>query len=220
MNYKSNSDVILLDHMGDDHSIISAARTSTGSSMKGYEADKKLLKYLWKNKHHSPFEQVVFTFHVTTPIFVARQIMRHRTGSFNEVSARYKEMEMTFFTPESWRAQSQSGNKQGSDGTIFPELWEDCHEAMEMAYYQIQKTYETLLIHGVAKEIARTVLPVGMYTELVMTFDLRNLLHFIELRLDGHAQPEIQEVAKQCLSLIQPIVPWTIECFLGDGNER
>jgi len=219
MIFKNDSYVILLDYMGDDHSIISAARTSTKTSMRGQEADKRLLRHLWKNKHLSPFEQVCFTFHVKTPIFIARQIMRHRTGKFNETSARYKEMEMIFFKPDIWRAQNITGNKQGSSGNIPPGKWEGCYDAMEMAYYQIQQTYETLISHGVARELARTVLPVGMYTELVMTFDLRNLLHFIKLRIDEHAQPEIREVASQILAIIQPIVPWTVELFLEGEDE-
>ena len=215
MNIRTGSDVILIDSMGDDLTIVAAARTSTGAEKtKGDEKDRKLLEYLWKNHHHSPFEQLSFTFHVKTPIFVARQMMRHRTGKFNEASARYKEMPLDFWMPETFRAQNLTGNKQGSDGEIENGAW--AKRQVEAIYTKVGEVYENLLRMGVAKEIARTVLPVGLYTEMVVTFDLRNLLHFIKLRKDPHAQPEIQEVAFKMLELIRPIVPWTIQAFLDN----
>ena len=216
MKFRTGSDVILIDSMGNDLSIVGAARTSTGADKtKGYEKDKKLLQYLWKNNHHSPFEQVSFTFHVKTPIFVARQMMRHRTGKFNEASARYKVMPLEFWTPETFRAQNLDGNKQGSKGEV--ENQAAAFNSLKTAYQDAADAYENLLHLGVAKEVARAVLPVGLYTEMVVTFDLRNLLHFIKLRADGHAQPEIQEVAWKMLSIIREIVPWTVGIFELDN---
>jgi thymidylate synthase (FAD) len=207
------SEVLLLDHMGDDYAVIDAARISTGKSgqRKGEELDKKLLRYLYTAKHTGPFEHVIFKFYIKTPIFVARQIMRHRTGKWNEASARYKEMPTIFFAPEFWRAQNLEGNKQGSNGLIDEQ--DEATELMMHAYEVCVDSYHRLLGFGTAKEQARIVLPVGLMTELFMTLDLHNLLHFLRLRMDSHAQPETQEVGRQILKLITPLVPWTMELF-------
>jgi len=214
MTLTNESSVSLIGHFGDDYTIIDAARTSTGKERKGIVADKKLLSYLWKNQHLSPFEQVNFQWHIVTPIFVARQIMRHRTFRFNEASARYKQMPMDFFSPEVWRKQNTEGNKQGSSGEIDNQIF--CQSTMELAYNCAELAYNELLLAGVSKEQARMVLPVGLMTEMVVSTDLRNLLHFVQLRTDPHAQPEIQEVANKMFDLVSEIVPWTCDLFLED----
>jgi thymidylate synthase (FAD) len=219
MNILNHSEVTLVDHMGDDLSVVRAARVSTGAAAtKGPEADKKLLLFLWANHHLTPFEQVSFTFHVKTPIFVARQLFRHRSGAYNEASARYKEMPTEFFMPELWRLQNVTGNKQGSGGFLDDELQTVADEIAMKAFGQAELSYKCLLDIGVAKELARVVLPVSLYTEFFCTFNLRNLLHLIALRTDSHAQPEIQTVAQQMRDLIAPIVPWTLEAFDAQPN--
>ena len=216
----SESFVELVDHMGDDYRVLQAARVSTGSqARKGDEADKKLIMYLWKNMHQTPFEKLVFEFKVKTPIFVARQVFRHRMGSFNEASARYKEMDFEVFTPEVWRQQNTEGNKQGSAGAIRAQ--EQANFLMLLAYDQAAASYEQLLALGVAKELARVVLPVGLYTEFFWTINFRSLANFLALRLDAHAQPEIQDLAQRMAALVKPLIPWTYEAFetYGRGGE-
>lgn len=215
MTTNTASTVTLLGSYGNDYTIIDAARTSTGKAgVRKGEDDRKLLAYLYKNGHLSPLEQVSFQFHVHTPIFIARQMMRHRTGKWNEASARYKQMPTEFFFPAIWREQNKEGNKQGSSGALTN--GDKATLLANRVYHLAEAVYLELLEMGVAKEQARIVLPVGLYTELVVTFDLRNLLHFLELRLDSHAQPEIQTVARQMLEHIRPIVPWTVEIFMED----
>lgn len=218
MNLVYESKVELLGSYGNDYTVIDAARTSTGKTKKqrAEEADKKLLKHLYTNKHMSPFEQVSFQFHITTPIFVVRQLFRHRTLKPNEASARFKEMPMDFFMPPKWRGQATSGNKQGSSPDAIDQS--GLSVIARHAYAAAEAAYLSLLDRGVAKELARSVLPVSLMTELVISVDLRNLMHLLELRLDSHAQPEIQDVARLMLEAIKPIVPWTMEIFQEGGK--
>lgn len=203
--------VKLIDYMGSDHKIVAAARVSYGdSASKGDEADKRLLRYLLTNGHTSPFEQVNFTFLVKLPIFVARQWMRHRTWSYNEVSGRYTELPEDFYSPKQWRGQDTK-NKQGSSGVVaYPHtvraLYEDVCEEMF-------STYKMLLKDGVSRELARMVLPLSTYTEMYASVDLHNLLHFLKLRLDSHSQYEIRCYAEAMKTLITPVVPWTMEIW-------
>ena len=221
MNILNHSEVDLIDHMGNDLTVVRAARVSTGrDDITGQDLgrDKKLLLHLWSHYHHSPFEQVSFTFHIKTPIFVARQLLRSRTLKPNEASARYKEMPTEFFLPEKWRLQNTTGNKQGSSGFLDDDAQKIADDIAIDALEHVEKAYKVLLSMGVAKELARITLPVGLYTELFVTADLRNLLHLIALRTDSHAQPEIQSVARQMRQLIEPFVPWTLEAFDAQPN--
>jgi thymidylate synthase (FAD) len=213
MTTKNESEISLIEWLGSDYTVVESARVSTGNAgRKGDEADRKLLKYLWKNEHLSPFEQVNFRFHLKTPIFIARQLMRHRTFRFNEASARYKEMPTEFFLPKRFREQA-GNNKQGS-GSDMDDTEQSIAWSLTMkAYEACEGAYEIMLERGVARELARIVLPVGLMTELVFSVDLRNLLHFVRLRDSDHAQPEIREIAVKMKKLIKPIVPWTIEAF-------
>ncbi len=203
--------VELLDHYGSDARIVSAARISYDSESKGKETDKKLLFYLYKNKHTSPFEQCNVTFRIKFPIFLMRQFVRHRTFRLNEWSGRYSELEDEFYLPERWRAQDNK-NKQGSfvDAHIDQAL---ATHAATGAYEKCYKAYEELLALGVAKEQARFVLPVSIYTKIVVNIDLHNLLHFFRLRLDPHTQKEMQDLAQAMLDLVSPLYPWTFEAF-------
>lgn len=196
-----------------DKEIVRAARVSyaNDSTVTSEEKDSKLIKYLMVNKHTSPFESVVFTFHVQCPIFIARQFMRHRTFSYNEVSARYTELPEDFFVPESLPVQAK-GNKQMSDASSVDYEWIlllDLKDHNEASY----RLYKDLLEAGVSREYARTVLPVSIMTRFYCTVDLHNLFHFLRLRLHAHAQKEIREVAESMLALIEPLAPLSVAAF-------
>lgn len=217
-----------IDHLGSDQRIVDAARVSYGSSSKGESADKKLLFYLYKNRHTSPFEQCSISFHIKLPLFVQGQMVRHRTQKLNQVSARYTEMKEEFYFPEKWRKQDTK-NKQGSledsdlsdnPNLVVPHLHDSGHmgendtntyvkELCEYSY----NVYKSMLEAGIAKEQARMILPQNLYTVIVSTWDLHNLLHFFSLRLDEHAQWEIREYAKAMFKITEEQFPWTIEAF-------
>jgi len=205
----------LVEHMGTDLAISRAARVSYNAEPR--EEDAGLIRYLMKNKHTSPFEAVVFTFDVKAPIFVYRQWHRHRTWSYNELSARYKELPNEWYVPLAKTIGIQSEtNKQARiiDGST--------EASLKMAAMQLQidsacdhafKVYEALLADGCPREVARVVLPLATYSHMFATVDLHNLFHFIRLRADSHSQWEIQQYAKAMLELITPIVPNAVEAF-------
>lgn len=201
-----------MDFMGDDASIVRAARVSYAGDLDEHSAerDEKLLRYLLRNGHTSPFEHVVFTFRVSAPIFVARQWMRHRTWSFNEISARYAELPNRVYQPEEWRGQA-SHNKQMSDGAV--ENQQAATDAYNAATDAAFAAYEQLIGMGVAREQARAVLPVGVYTDFYATVDLHNFLHFVRLRDHEHAQPEIRNFAGAMKRLVQNHVPVTMKIW-------
>jgi thymidylate synthase (FAD) len=205
--------VRLVDAMGSDASIVQAARVSYGQGTKTPEEDRKLLKYLLKNQHTSPFEMVRFKFHIKLPIIVVRQWSRHRTWAYlslNEISGRYTQLKDEWHTPDKWRAQDTK-NRQGSDGLIKEQAL-----ATELYTSLMEKTfevYEALLGLGVAREQAREALSLSVYTELYVSVDLHNLMHFLNLRDDSHAQLEIQEYAKALKQLTRTVVPVTMELY-------
>ena len=185
-----------LNHSGDQYTILGAARISTGGdAKKGKKEDFGLLRYLYKNEHLSPFEQVSFQFTVKIPHFIAKQLLRHRTFKFNEYSLRYSEAIMDMYTPSEWRRQGNK-NHQGSGDPINKDAQDLAHNIVMRAYGASRVAYFGLLDLGVAREMARTVLPLGNYTLITFTADLRNLMHFLELRLHEHAQKEIRDVAQ------------------------
>ena len=201
-----------IDHVGTDLDILEAARISYKSPSKGEEADKKLLAYLWKSKHTSPFEMVKIKFNIKLPILVMRQLVRHRMQNLNEVSARYTQLPCEFYIPKVWRQQDFK-NKQGSIKARkdFPhDQFEDMVKSQVSEAYRI---YERLLDCGVAREMARMVLPLNIYTEIYSCWDMKNLLHFITLRDDSHAQAEIQEYGKAVKSICEELFPWTMEAY-------
>lgn len=199
-----------IDHHGSDLRIVEAARISYRSPSKGDGADKKLIGYLYKNKHTSPFEMVKVTMNIKLPIFVMRQYVRHRMQNLNEVSARYTELPNEFYIPQTWRAQDVK-NKQGSVAadlqheTLTTTVREQCAQAYA--------TYQGLLDQGVAREMARMVLPVNIYTEIYSCWDLKNLLHFVTLREDAHAQAEIQDYGRAIKSILTELFPWTMDAY-------
>lgn len=202
--------VRLVDSMGSDLSVVRAARVSYAAEWRAGEdtgSDNRLIRYLWKNHHTSPFEAVTFTFEVKAPIFVFRQWHRHRTWSFNEVSARYTELPAEFYVPRPEHIGVQSTeNKQMRDqrqdilDTMSPVLIRGaCERAFEV--------YQGLLAASVPRELARSVLPVATYSHMFATVDLLNLMKFLTLRCHAHAQYEIRVYAEAMRSLIQSIVP-------------
>lgn len=203
--------VRLVDHMGDDSRIVQSARVSYGDGTKSVRQDKGLIDFLTRHKHTSPIEQVEFTFHLKLPLFVMGQLVRHRTASLNQMSARYSVMKDEFYIPAKIRTQDQN-NKQGSnveDLDNEEELIRMFQENAERSYAE----YEQLLEQGVAREMARMVLPQNLYTEVYWNQDLHNLLHLLRLRMDSHAQWEIQQYAEAMYQLIKDIVPWAVESW-------
>lgn len=208
--------VRLVDHMGSDLSIVRNARVSYDAEWRTGEdegKDAKLISYLVKNRHTSPFEAVQFTFDVKAPIFVFRQWHRHRTWSFNEVSARYAALPEEFYVPDAAQLTTQStSNKQMRTADQHPRAAE-WREFMDMHNRTTFDLYRSMLDDGVPRELARAVLPVATYSHMFATVDLHNLMHFLKLRLHEHAQYEIRVYAEAMLRLIEPLVPVTVAAF-------
>lgn len=200
--------VRLVDYMGDDRRVVQAARVSTGSGLKTPAEDEKLIHYLLKNGHTSPFEQVEFTFHVKLPIFVARQWIRHRTAHVNEFSGRYSEFPDEFFVPDVDTIMGQDEvNRQGRSESV-PEGAANrfVGKTVSHAHLSLQE-YRWAREDGVAKELARINLPVSAYTQWYWKIDLHNLFHFLYLRLDSHAQYEIRVYAQAIEEIVKTVVP-------------
>lgn len=200
----------LVDFMGSDNRVVSSARVSFGGTSKGEERDKGLIKYLLEHRHHTPFEHCYFQFHVCCPIYVARQWMRHRWGSFNEISARYTQVKDEFYIPQEFRGQDIK-NRQGSvaadlDNNALHKIYEDAINASFEAYNK-------LIEAGVAREMARGVLPVCQYTQFYWSVNARSLLNFLQLRQDGHAQYEIRVYADAIAQIFKEKLPWSWEAF-------
>ena len=196
-----------------DSAIVQSARVSYGQGTKMVSEDRGLVRYLMRHRHSTPFEMVEFKFHIAMPIFIARQWIRHRTANVNEYSARYSIMPDRFYRPdiENVRKQSKS-NRQGGEGPIDAGTAEEFLKLLESAEANYAK-YLDLTERGVARELARAVLPVSVYTEWYWKCDLHNIFHFLSLRMDPHAQIEIQDYAKAMYELIKPIVPVACEAF-------
>lgn len=206
--------VELRDHMGGDQSIVDSARVSiAGEEVKPSSTNRQLIRYLLRHKHTTPFESIRFTFAVKLPIFVARQWMRHRMGTFNEMSARYGILPEEFYVPEVSRLNAQAkDNHQGSDSSVIADPVYASALIRESAKVSFEN-YQELIQSGLARELARVVVPVSTYTKFYWTVDLWNLMHFLRLRLDGHAQKEIQVYGEAILELIRDIAPLAVEAF-------
>lgn len=208
--------VRLVDHMGNDLSVVRSARVSYDAEWRTGEdegKDTKLIHYLMKNRHTSPFESVVFTFEVKAPIFVFRQWHRHRTWSFNEISARYSVLPDEFYVPEVDQITTQStSNKQMRTTEQHPHA-ESLRGHIRDICTLAHSDYQWLIRQGVPRELARGVLPVNTYSKMFATVDLHNLFHFLKLRLHEHAQYEIRVYAEAMLALIRPIVPISVAAF-------
>lgn len=189
--------VRVVDYMGADSSIVQAARVSYGIGTKRVREDRALIRYLLRHAHTTPFEMCEIKLHVRVPMDIWRQWIRHRTASVNEYSTRYSvAIDSAQRTPaDEWRMQS-AGNRQGSDGVIEPDLGEML-TAQEAELHRLSReVYEHRLELGVAREQARKDLPLSTYTEAYWKTNLHNLLHFLALRMDSHAQYEIREYAR------------------------
>lgn len=210
--------VELIDHMGSDLSIVNAARVSFGKRKESFdEGDAKLVRYLASHEHCSPFRHAYVTLHIKAPIFVLRQWMKHRIASeFNEISGRYVEFQPDYYVPCEFRSQSENV-KQGSDG-----LLDENKSAMARSSYLIACNtsfmhYKHLIDLGVAKEQARCVLPLGLYSEVYWTASLQTIAHFLYLREDSHAQQEIQEYAAAVRRLVEPLFPVSLNALLANS---
>ncbi|MEM1329171.1 MAG: FAD-dependent thymidylate synthase [Planctomycetota bacterium] len=202
-----------------DSAIVQAARVSYGAGTKKVHEDRGLIRYLLRHQHTTPFEMVEFKFHVAMPIFIARQWIRHRTANVNEYSARYSVVPDRFYRPAADAVRKQSAsNRQGGELPFDRTVPEEARTADEyLAYLDSVEaqyaTYESLLDKGVSRELARAGLPVNAYTEWYWKCDLHNILRFLALRIDSHAQKEIRDYAEAMLALIEPIVPVTVEAW-------
>lgn len=206
----------LVDSMGNDSSIVRAARVSYGTGTKKTSEDRGLIRYLMKHKHTTPFEMVEYCFHLKLPIFVARQHIRHRMASVNEYSGRYSVMSNEFYSPEMERIQGQSlTNKQGSGDELSLEKKLKSKVIVdEISEYAYGKYSELISDNiGMSRELSRTVLPVSNYTEMYWKIDLKNLLHYIFLREDSHAQEEIQIYASAMASFVKKNCPIAYEAY-------
>jgi len=204
--------VEVIDFMGDDKAIVDAARVSYAEGTSFVRSDEKLLRYLMRKKHTSPFEQCEIKLRIKVPLFVWQQWLRHRTASINQESHRYSEVKHEFYQPGpgGWRAQGHI-NKQGSGETLIE--GDELHNSYGRMNQAALQTYEDFLDKGVAREQARMVVLPGTYTTAIWKIDLHNLLHFLQLRLDPHAQQEIREYAEAIADLVREWVPVTWEAF-------
>jgi thymidylate synthase (FAD) len=204
--------VRLVDSMGSDLSVVRAARVSHDADWRTGEdqgKDQNLINYLWRNRHTTPFEAVTFTFEVKAPIFVLRQWHRHRTWSYNEVSARYTELPEEFYIPEaSIIGQQSKTDKQArsiAEDGVVEHIWATI--AIRTQCEQAFKSYRYMLERGIPRELARSVLPVATYSRMFATVNLLNLLRFLTLRCDPHAQYEIRCYAEAMRDLAAAVVP-------------
>lgn len=206
--------VVPVDYLGNDSAIVQAARVSYGAGTKKVHEDRGLIRYLMRHRHTTPFEMCEIKFHVRVPMDCWRQWIRHRTASVNEYSTRYSEaIDSCQVTPrDKWRAQSQT-NKQGSAKFIGPDRGIFLSGQEQDLHKKAHEVYQQRLKVGVAREQARKDLPLSTYTEAYWKIDLHNLLHFLSLRMDSHAQFEIRQYANQIGELVKLWVPMAWEAF-------
>jgi len=220
--------VRLVDHMGSDLSVVRNARVSYDAEWRAGEdegGDARLINYLYKNSHNTPFESVTITFDVKAPIFVYRQWHRHRTQSYNELSARYRELPEEFYVPEPWVIGTQNKDNKQMRNVTSKEVWEQQASKQEKmlanaASKMVRETnkisfkrYKSLIKMNVPRELARSVLPLGTYSHMFATANLHNWFRFLSERLHPHAQYEIRVYAEVILELIEPIAPVAVEAF-------
>jgi thymidylate synthase (FAD) len=216
-------EIDLLDCMGNDLSIVNAAKVSFASYEQVLnDKSKGLINFLVKNKHATPFEHVVFKFHIKCPIFVAREWFRHRWSSFNEMSMRYHQpASLDYYTPTSDKIRKQVG-KPGAysfEEITDPEVKDAFYSIFQETVLQADEAYYKLIDLGIAKELARCVLPVTQYTEFIWTVNARSLMNFMCLRNDSNAQYEIAEYAKEIENIFGMILPATYNSWVANGRE-
>ena len=216
----------VIDYMGDDSSIVQSARVSYGKGTKKISNDKGLIKYLMRHRHSTPFEMCEIKFHIKLPIFIARQWIRHRTANVNEYSARYSILDKEFYIPSAENLAAQSAiNNQGRGDALTDDEASNVIQILKKDAEQTYSNYETLLNEssegniidesksGIARELARMNLTLNTYTQWYWKIDLNNLLHFLALRADDHAQYEIRVYADAMLEIVKKWVPLTYEAF-------
>lgn len=232
LNVLDKGFVSYVDHMGSDQRIVEAARVSYNGHSKGPEKDKKLLNYLYRNQHSSPFEMCKITFKIKMPLFVAAQFNRHRMQNLNYVSHRYTQPDEDFYFPETWRKQS-TDNKQVSDidNDWIPKMIIPIENDLEYRNHKSVsrgletfcdiafRTYQSMIDAGIGREMARMILPQNLYTMCYSTWDLNNLIKFLKLRDHEHAQWEIQQYAKAMRKIAEFYFPWTFESYEKYKNE-
>jgi thymidylate synthase (FAD) len=208
--------VALVDYMGSDEDIERAARVSYGYGTRKQSQTRGLIRYLRRHKHTTPSEMVELKFHCSMPIFVARQWIRHRTANVNEMSGRYSLMPMLFYQPPEAQLQVQSlGNNQGRSGqTLDAKLRAEAYQRWQSLRADAVETYAWLSGHEVAREIARIDLPLSTYTQWYWKIDLHNLLHFLTLRVDSHAQWEIREFGRVMAGMLKRVAPLSYEAWI------
>ncbi|MDR2781352.1 MAG: FAD-dependent thymidylate synthase [Holosporaceae bacterium] len=210
--------VRVIDYMGTDASIVQAARVSYGAGTKKINEDRGLINYLMRHQHTTPFEMCEIKLHLKMPIFVARQWVRHRTASLNEYSARYSVLGNEFYIPEiSQLAKQSETNKQGKSSEEFNEDYADkvlriLEQSGRNAY---EKYFHMINDLSLTRELARTILPLSIYTEMYWKIDLHNLMHFLKLRSDPHAQYEIRCYAEVILGIMKKWLPFTYDAFIN-----
>ena len=206
--------VRLVDSMGGDDAIVQAARVSYGKGTSKVSQDRGLIRYLMRHRHTTPFEMVEFKFHCKMPIFVARQWVRHRTANINEYSLRYSEARDEFYYPDPKHIQLQSAlNKQGRAGKIPKKITDKVLQYFKEISERSFEMYQELNEAGLARELIRAILPVNLYTEWYWKNDLHNLLHFISLRSDSHAQYEIRVFSDAMAESVQKVAPFAWEAY-------
>ena len=216
--FRSDMKVELIDFMGGDGRVVQAARTSTlGAAASEEKESEGLINFLGREGHHVPFETSVFTFRIECPIFVSRQIVKHRTTAISETSGRYRELPGEFYIPSEARPLAQTG-KTGEYNMVHLGEHEETRLALEMvrASQRAWASYESMLRNGAAKEVARMVLPVNLYSSMYLTMNARNLIHFLSLRNEHHAQFEIREVAEQMEDIFAEKMPLTFKSWRSD----
>ena len=208
--------VALVDYMGSDDDIERAARVSYGYGTRKQSQTRGLIRYLRRHKHTTPSEMVELKFHCSMPIFVARQWIRHRTANVNEMSGRYSLMPMLFYLPPEEQLQVQgTGNNQGRSGQpLDAKLRAEAYQRWQSLRADAVETYAWLSGHEVAREIARIDLPLSTYTQWYWKIDLHNLLHFLTLRVDSHAQWEIREFGRVMAGMLKRVAPLSYEAWI------
>jgi thymidylate synthase (FAD) len=212
--------VRLDDAMADDLSVVNGARVSFARRKEEMdESDEGLIRFLMRDRHGTPFEHNSFRFHIRAPLFVAREWMRHRVGSFNEFSLRYAKATDDFYVPEAEDVRSQVGKPGAySFEPVSPEVAEATREKLLAVYETAYDTYQELVELGVARELARSALPVGAYTEFYWTVNARSLMNFLSLRNAETAQREIRRYAEACERFLEQLMPVTYAAFVSAGR--
>jgi thymidylate synthase (FAD) len=206
--------------MADDLSVVNGARVSFARRKEEMdESDEGLVRFLMRDRHGTPFEHNSFRFHIRTPIFVAREWFRHRVGSFNEFSMRYAKATDDFYVPEPEDVRTQVGKPGAySFEEVSAEVAETTRDELRAVYQTAYDTYQRLVDLGVARELARCVLPVGAYTEFYWTVNARSLMNFLSLRASEHAQREIRRYAEACEVFLAEKMPVTYAAFVANGR--